>query len=372
MELPFRRMESPPGKEARVDFGKGAFIAGPDGKRSRPHLFRMILSHSGAGYSEVVRRQDTETFIRCIENGFRHFGGVTETLVCDNLEAAVTKADWYDPEIHPKIRDFCSHYGTVILPTRPRTPRHKGKVEKSIDFVQSNALKGRTFTSLAEQNAHLAKWEQAVADTRIRGTTRRQVRAAFEAERVHLRALPESLFPCFTEAQRKVDRDGHIEVGKAYYSVPPEYTRRTVWARWDGQVVRIFNPSFRQVAVHPVCESGRFSTLSGHISARKISGFERGEGWMMGKLRLVGRHTEAWSRAVMINRGIEGLRVLHIGIRYCWGQAPSSRRLFLLRVSAVGSHLGVVRLGRRGNGRNGQNGRGAFRPRPAGIPYRLP
>jgi hypothetical protein len=29
----------------------------------------------------------------------------------DNLKAAVTKADWYDPEINPKLAEFCRHYG---------------------------------------------------------------------------------------------------------------------------------------------------------------------------------------------------------------------------------------------------------------------
>jgi len=256
MELPFRRMESPPGKEAQVDFGKGAFIVNKDGRRTRPHLFRMVLSHSGAGYSEVVHRQDAETFIRCIENGFRHFGGVTETLVVDNLKAAVTKADWYDPEIHPKLRDFCRHYRTVVLPTKPRTPRHKGKVEKSVDYVQSNALKARTFPALAAQNEFLAKWKRKVADTRIHGTTRRQVCKALEVEREHLAPLPDSLFPCFREAQRRVNRDGHVEVARAYYSVPPEYGRSTVWVRWDGRVVRIFTHSFGRWRCIPPASRG--------------------------------------------------------------------------------------------------------------------
>jgi len=309
-ELPFRRMESPPGREAQVDFGKGAFVVGEDGRRTRPHLFRMVLSHSRAGYSEVVRKQDTETFIRCIENAFRHFGGVTETLVVDNLKAAVTRADWHDPDINPKLRAFCEHYGTVVLPTKARMPRHKGKVEKNVDYAQSNALKGRTFASLAEQNRFLADWEKKVADTRIHGTTRRQVGKALEAERPHLAPLQESLFPCFREALRKVHRDGHVEVDRAFYSVPPEFARTTVWVRWDGRFVRILDGRLREVAVHPACEPGRFSTLSGHIPARRISALERGEGWMMGKLRLVGPRTEAWARAVMANRGIEGLRVI--------------------------------------------------------------
>ncbi len=42
----------------------------------------------------------------------------------------VTQADWYDPELNPKIAAFCAHYGTVMLPTKPYTPRHKGKIEK--------------------------------------------------------------------------------------------------------------------------------------------------------------------------------------------------------------------------------------------------
>ena len=79
--LPFRRMECEPGAEAQIDFGQGAPVVQPDGKRRRPHVFRIILSHSRKAYSEVVGRQSTEEFIRCIENAFHHFGGVPKTLV---------------------------------------------------------------------------------------------------------------------------------------------------------------------------------------------------------------------------------------------------------------------------------------------------
>ena len=88
-----------------------------------------MLSYSRKAYSEAVWRQSTESFITCLENAFRHFGGVPKRLVIDNLKAAVARADWYDPEIHPKLQSFAQHYGTVILPTKPYTPRHKGKVE---------------------------------------------------------------------------------------------------------------------------------------------------------------------------------------------------------------------------------------------------
>ena len=125
--IPFVRMEVEPGAEAQVDFGQGAWVV-VDGKRKRPHFFRVVLSHSRKGYSEVVWRQTTECFIRCLENSFRYFGGVPKTTVIDNLRAAVTRADWYDPDINPKVEEFCRHYGTVIMPTRPAMPRHKEKV----------------------------------------------------------------------------------------------------------------------------------------------------------------------------------------------------------------------------------------------------
>lgn len=178
--LPFRRMECAPGAEAQIDFGTGAPIVTADGKRRRTHVFRIVLSHSRKGYSEVVFRQTTEKFIRCMENAFRHFGGVPKTLVIDNLKAAVTKADWFDPELNPKILAFSAHYDTTVLPTKPYMPRHKGKIERGVDYVQNNALKGKTFASLNEQNGYLLEWETQVAaanDSRVAQTTRRRAGA---------------------------------------------------------------------------------------------------------------------------------------------------------------------------------------------------
>jgi transposase len=75
-------MEVAPGAEAQVDFGQGAWVVA-EGKRKRPHFFRVVLSHSRKGYSEVVWQQTTESFIRCLENAFRYFGGVPRTLILD-------------------------------------------------------------------------------------------------------------------------------------------------------------------------------------------------------------------------------------------------------------------------------------------------
>ncbi len=309
--LPFRRMECGPGEEAQVDFGLGAPIIDAAGKRRRPHVLRIVLSHSRKGFSEVVDRQTTENFIRCLENAFWSFGGVPQRLVLDNLRAAVSKADWFDPEINPKVRTFADYYGMALMPTRPYTPRHKGKVERGVDYVQENALRGRTFASLMEQNSYLHSWEETVADRRVHDTTRQQVGKHFgEVERPALQALPASRFPLFQEGQRMVQRDGHVEVARAYYSVPPEYLGRRVWVRWDGRLVRIFNARLEQVALHAQQEAGRFSTQPGHVVAAKVSGAERGAAWLLPRVGQLGSQAVRWAEGMLKQRGVEGVRVL--------------------------------------------------------------
>lgn len=307
---PFRRMECAAGEEAQVDFGTGAPIIGPDGKRRKTHVFRLVLSHSRKGYSEATFTQTTDDFLRALENAFRHFGGVPRTLVIDNLKAAVAHPDWFDPELTPKVQSFARHYGTVILPTKPYTPRHKGKVEAGVKYVKNNALKGRTFASLEEQQRHLDEWEATVADTRIHGTTKQQVARLFAAERAALLPLSIEPFADFREAERKVNRDGHVEVAKAYYSVPPEYLGRTVWVRWDARLVRIFNRRWEQVAVHVRRERGRFSTHGEHLVREKINGLERGVGYLLNKVRAVGPQAHDWAQAMLTVRGVEGTRVV--------------------------------------------------------------
>jgi Mu transposase, C-terminal domain len=232
-------------------------------------------------------------------------------LVIDNLKAGVLHPDWFDPELNPKLRAFADYYGVAILPTRPGTPRHKGKIESGIAYVQNNALKGQVFASLDEQNRHLLQWETTVADLRIHGTIRQQVAKVFnEVERAALRPLPVARFPFFHEGQRMVHRDGHIEVAKAYYSVPPEYLARSVWVRWDERLVRVFNQRWEQIALHVKQEPGRFSTQGSHLASEKISGVERGATWLLGRVRLLGPQSSCWAEGVIQNRGIEGVRVL--------------------------------------------------------------
>jgi len=338
-ELPMRRLETAPGEEAQVDFGSGAPVLTGDGRRRRPWMFRIVLSYSRKAYSEAVWRQTTEAFLQCLENAFYHFGGVPRRLVLDNLKAAVARADWYDPEVHPKLQLFAAHYGTAFLPTKPYTPRHKGKIERGVGYAKNNALKGRVFQSLQEENQFLLGWEETVADTRIHGTTKRQVGRMFqEGERSSLLPLPAERFPFFHETYRAVHRDGHVEVDKAYYSAPPEFVGRRLWVRWDARLVRIFNDRFEQVAVHAKAEPGRFRTAAEHIPREKVSAVERGTDALLRQIAAIGPHTRQWAEATTQIRGVEAVRVL-VGLKALAGKhATSSLEQACRSALAHGAH----------------------------------
>jgi hypothetical protein len=220
-------------------------------------------------------------------------------------------------------------------------PRHKGKVERGVDYVQENALRGRSFAALEEQNQFLRDWELTVADTRVHGTTRRHVGKQFiDVERAALLPLPRDPFPSFREARRTVHRDGHVEVAHAYYSAPPEYLARRVWVRWDTRMVRVFNDRMEPVAVHVRHEPGRFSTQSVHIVSEKVSGVERGAAWQLARVRRIGPQSACWAEGVVKARGVEAVRVL-IGLLSLAGRHPAAA---IERACGVASSYGAYHL----------------------------
>lgn len=300
------RVEVQPAEEIQVDFGTGAPVVDPEGRHRRPWVLRVILSYSRKGYSEAVFHQTTENFIRCLENALRAFGGSVKVLNLDNLRAAVHKADWCEPQLNPKLLSFCQHYGCAILPCKPRVPEHKGKIERGIGYLKSNALRGRTFHSLSAHNEFLRHWEKTVADVRIHGTTRKQVAALFAQEQKSLLPLPPGLFPCFQEGKRTVHRDSYIEVNKAFYTVPPEYIGQVVWVRWDSREVRVFNQRWEQIKLHARLQPGQFD---------KVLGLGGGDGplerqldyWLRRAAEL-GAPCAQWSQAVLQRKGPLGLR----------------------------------------------------------------
>jgi transposase len=315
----YARIHTAAGEEAQVDFGQGAPTR-KNGRYVRPWLFKVVLSYSRHSYEEVVWGQDVETFIRCHERAFQVFGGIPKLIRLDNLKSGVLKAHLYDPELNPLYAAFAKHAGFTPLPCLPRKPEHKGKTESGVGYTQNNALKGLRFPSLEVQNAHLRRWNRTWARTRIHGTTKKQVWTLFsQLEQKTLQALPQSSFQFFKLGNRKVQADGHIEVARAYYSVPHRYLGRRVEVQFNSQWVKVLDGS-EVIAFHRTTHIGRFHTDKRHLPENKCLTTEEYKRKLLTRCSQVGTHCRAWAeraleaRKQLAFRAIQG--VLHLKKNY--------------------------------------------------------
>lgn len=300
----YARLHSNPGTEAQVDFGQGAPTLSK-GKYRRPWLFKMVLSNSRHSYEEVVWHQDVETFIRCHERAFQTFGGVPKTILLDNLKSGVLKANIYEPELNPTYEKFAEHYSFIPLPCLPRRPEHKGKTESGVKYTQDNALKGRKFESLEEQNAYLKNWNKTWARTRIHGTTKRQVWKMFLDELPFLKPLPEKEFEFFKIGSRTVHADGHIEVCRSYYSVPHKYIGQKIIIHFNSKWVKVFagKPANKEIiAFHRAIPDGRFHTLSNHLPEKKSFTQVSYAKYLLKNCNEIGADCETWAREALRER----------------------------------------------------------------------
>ena len=241
-------IETAPGEEAQVDYGDGPMVRDPHtGKYRRTRLFVLTLGCSRKSVRLLVFRSSSQTWAELHEKAFRRLGGATRVVVLDNLREGVLTPDIYDPTLNPLYRDVLAHYGAVALPCRVRHPDRKGKVESGVGHAKKTPLKGMRFESLPEAQAYLDHWEERWADTRIHGTTKRQVAAMFAEERPALLPLPLEPFRYYQYGERTVHLDGCVEVEAAYYSAPPGWIGRRVQVQWDVRNVRLLNPRTGQL-----------------------------------------------------------------------------------------------------------------------------
>ena len=310
----YARIHTPPAQEAQVDFGQGASTL-KNGKYVKPWLFKMVLSFSRHSYEEVVWHQDVETFIRCHENAFASFGGVPEIIRLDNLKSGVLKANLYEPILNPSYEAFARHAGFAPLPCLPRKPEHKGKVESGIRYTQGNALKGLKFESLDAQNAHLRHWNKTWARTRIHGTTKKQVWAVFaESEKHVLKPLPEESFQFFKISSRTVHPDGHIEVDRAYYSVPHKYVGQRVTVHYNSLWVKAFVQNNR-IAFHRKATPGRFKTERDHLPQNKSITTEEYQHRLLVQAQKIGPECREWAKLALKTRNQLAFRAIQGVVR---------------------------------------------------------
>jgi len=236
-------IETGPGEESQVDYGTGPMVRDyRTGKYRRTRLFVLTLGYSRKSVRLLVFGSSAQIWAELHEKAFRRLGGVTRVVVLDNLKEGVLRPDIYDPTLNPLYRDVLTLYGAVAVACRVNDPDRKGKVEASVGHAKKTPLKGQRFESLEEAQAYLDHWEEHWADTRIHGTTKRQVAAMFAEEKPALLPLPLEPFRYYRHGKRKVNLDGCVEVDAAYYSAPPGWVGEEVQVQWNDRFVRVLHP----------------------------------------------------------------------------------------------------------------------------------
>src|SRR6185369_17128433 len=77
---------TPPGEEAQVDYGTGPMVRDPRTDRyRRTRLFVLTLGYSRKAVRLLTFHSSTRTWAELHEQAFRRLGGVTRTVVLDNL-----------------------------------------------------------------------------------------------------------------------------------------------------------------------------------------------------------------------------------------------------------------------------------------------
>jgi transposase len=237
-----------PGEEGQVDYGDGPMVRwAATGTYRRCRLFVFTLAHSRKAVRLLTWRSSAQIWCELHERAFRRLGGTTQVVVLDNLKEGVLTPDIYDPTLNPLYRDVLTHYGAVGVPCRVGDPDRKGKVEAGVGHAQKTPLQGLRFETLEAAQAYLDRWEEHWADTRIHGTTKRQVAAMFAEEKPALGPLPLEPFRYYRFGVRTVHLDGCVEVDAAYYGAPPGWIGRRVDVQWSELHVRLLDPKTGQL-----------------------------------------------------------------------------------------------------------------------------
>jgi transposase len=273
----YTRKECQPGKEAEIDFGYVGMLKDSEGNLRKSWAFVMVLGWSRYAYVEFVFDQKVATWLRCHRNALEFFGGVPQRLVIDNLKSGITQAIWDDPQVQMAYRECAEHYGFLILPCRPMTPEHKGKVEGGVGYVQGRFMGGRGPMTQVDANQAVRKWCQEEAGLRIHGTTKEQPRRQFEAvEKGRLKPLPTTPYDLAIWKKAKLHNDCHIVFEGSYYSAPFRMVGQSLWVCAGTRQVRLFNEKYELVATHErATRPGSRQTHRDHYPPEKLPGLER-------------------------------------------------------------------------------------------------
>jgi transposase len=301
---PTMRQTHGPAEKLFVDFAGDTLPVFDDttGMERRAHIFVAVLGASNYTYAEARWTEGLADWIGAHVNALSAIGGVPKAIVCDNLKAGVTATSRYEPGINRTYQELAEHYDTAILPTRPRKPRDKAKVEVAVQIVERFVLarlRKQRFFSLAELNAAI---RACVADLNAKimrklGVSRNELFA--EVDQPALKPLPPASYQYAEWKKCRVAPDYHVEIADHYYSVPSRLIREELEARITDTTVEILHKGVR-IASHARSHARhRHTTIPEHMPSAHRRYAEWTPARMMREAGKIGPATVALIEAIM-------------------------------------------------------------------------
>jgi len=246
---PVRRVETRPGMQAQVDWGTRKIFVHELGGVTPLKAFLMTLSHSRMNPVRFYLDETQLSWLDGHNQALSFLGGVPLTVRIDNLKTGVKKGAGAWAELNDTYHAYSVEMGFLIDPTRPRSGRDKGKVERRVrDVVGTLVRAGERFISIEDLNAAVQERTIRRAKHLTNPVTGDSVYDTWLVEREVLQTLPETLpIPFDVQVTRTVSRDCLIHFEGRQYAVPFPYAGRAVQVRGapgkvqilaDGQIVQ--------------------------------------------------------------------------------------------------------------------------------------
>ena len=283
-----------PGEELQLDTGWMTLLE-PDeyGRRRRFRAWILTPVLSRYRFVHPCFGETTASAIEACEAAWAFYGGVFQTLIPDNTKAIVDQADALAPRLNHAFLEYAQARGFQVDPTRPRHPKDKARVERSVPTVRDDCFAGEALHDLEQARGHARHWCEHEYGMRRHSRTQRLPREHFEAvERPALRPAPSAPYDLPLWADPKVARDQYAQVARALYSLPTHLVGRTLRARADSVTVRFYHHG-QLAKTHPRKPPGGRSTDPNDFPAEKSAYALRDVAFLQ---RQAARHGEAIGR----------------------------------------------------------------------------
>lgn len=216
------RFETEPGFQAQVDWKECGYRF-VDGKRRKLYAFVMTLGYSRMLFVRYTTDMKSATLLACHIKAFEYFGGIPEEILYDNMKTAFV----FDGEVWrpaTRLAAFACHYRFIPRRCRVRRPETKGKVERSINYLEKNFHQrlGEGRYRLDELNEEALRWIDWIKGKPISGLTESR-EERFCHERGYLKPIPAVPFEIRDALPVMVNRESCITYRTNRYSVPPRF-----------------------------------------------------------------------------------------------------------------------------------------------------